>query len=171
MQRSRLLRTLAPTILAVLALTVLPSRAHPQTAAGDPDRFRIGVTLGGISFMGLSLEYIREDRSIDVTVGTWALRDVSVSVVGKQYLGPGGLRPYFGLGLWTVAGFPEEGTGAMLAVRAPVGVDWRVRGRNFLGAAMNINRGLWVHRTEPDDDRPLNRRLVPLPGFYYRWRP
>lgn len=171
MQRSRPLRRLVPAVLVVLALTLAPPSAAAAQGADDPDRFRIGLTFGGISFVGLSVEYMRGDRSVDVTLGTWALRDMSLSVVGKQYLGPGGLRPYFGAGLWAVVAFPDEGTGAVLAARAPVGVDWRVQGRNFLGGAMNINRGLWVHRTDPRDETPLNRRLVPLPGFYYRWRP
>lgn len=121
--------------------------------------------------MGLTFEYRWEGRSVDLTVGTWALQDVSVSVVGKQYLGPGSLRPFFGIGLWGVAAFPEEGTGSVLVLRAPVGVDWRAVDENYLGAAMNINRGIWVRRSDPDDQTPLNRRPVPLPGFYYRWRP
>jgi hypothetical protein len=28
---------------------------------------------------------------------------------------------------------------------------------------------VWVRRTDPEDDTPLNRRLVPIPGISYRW--
>jgi hypothetical protein len=54
-------------------------------------------------------------------------------------------------------------------LHAPVGLDWQAFDGHFLGAAMNVNRALWVRRTDPADDLPLNRRLVPLPGVYYRW--
>jgi len=50
-------------------------------------------------------------------------------------------------------------------------VDTQILRDHNLGAAMNINRALWVRRTDPDDDTPLNRRVVPLPGVYYRWKP
>lgn len=149
------------------ALAVTPGAA----AAQDTDGLRVGFTLGEISFVGLTLEYVRRNRSVELTVGTSALRDVSVSVVGKQYLGPGGLRPFFGAGLWGLVAFPPEGTGAVLVARAPVGFDWRVVPRHHLGGAMTINRALWVQRTDPDDPTPLNRSPVPLPGFYYRWGP
>jgi len=161
---------LAPLFLLVLAFLAAPLSLRGATPDPGPDGFRFGVTLGGISFVGLSVEYLRGSRGIDVTVGSWALRDVSLSVVGKQYLGPGSVRPFFGVGLWGVAAFPEEGTGSVLVLRAPVGMDWQIVKRSYLGAAMNINRGLWVHRSDPTDKTPLNKRLVPLPGFYYRWR-
>jgi hypothetical protein len=157
-------------LAAALILLLSPSRGEALQPSA-PDGFRIGLTVGGISFVGLSMEYRWQGRGVDITVGTWALRDVSVSVVGKQYLGPGGLRPYFGIGLWGVAAFPEDGAGSVLVVRAPVGVDWRVVDENYLGAAMTINRGIWVKRSDPDDQTPLNRRLVPLPVFYHRWWP
>ena len=34
----------------------------------------------------------------------------------------------------------------------------------------NVNRALAVRRTDPADDLPLNGRLIPLPGVYYRWK-
>jgi len=42
-------------------------------------------------------------------------------------------------------------------------------GGHSLGLTMNVNRALAVRRTDPGDQLPLNRRLVPLPGVYYRW--
>ncbi len=165
MLRLRTFRGAAGAGLAALLLLADPASGAPH----DPDGFRVGMTLGGISFVGVTLEYGWGDRSLDLTVGTWALRDVSVSLVAKQYLGPDGLRPYFGAGLWGVAAFPDEGPGAVLVLRAPVGVEAEIGGEHFIGGAMNINRGLWVRRSRPDDETPLNRRLVPLPGLHYRW--
>lgn len=158
---------LLPAVL--IALLVLPA---PGGGQEDPTGLRLGLTLGGISFVGLTFEYQwTSSRSVDVTVGTWAFSDVSLSVVAKQYLGPRGIQPFVGAGLWGVTAFTEEGTGGVLVLRAPVGLDWKVIEENYLGAAVNINRGLWVERADPDDDTPLNERFVPLPGFYYRWRP
>lgn len=164
-----------PTPLSVVLALVLclgsvtPSDLFAQSSSTDG--FRFGIMLGGISLVNLTMEYQWGSRSVDVAVGTWAFQDVSLSVVGKQYLGPGGSRPFFGFGLWGVAAFAPEGTGSVLVLRAPIGVDTQIlRGHN-LGASMNINRALWVRRTDPDDETPLNRRVVPLPAVYYRWRP
>ncbi|HET9949599.1 MAG TPA: hypothetical protein VFQ22_11800, partial [Longimicrobiales bacterium] len=63
-----------------------------------------------------------------------------------------------------------ERTGIALVLRAPVGVDWAFADDHALGAALNINRALWVRRTDPLDDLPMNRRFVPLPELYYRAR-
>ena len=61
-------------------------------------------------------------------------------------------------------------TGAALVLHAPIGVDWESSDQHHLGMAMNINRALLVRRSDPDDQRGTNDRLIPLPGFYYRWR-
>jgi hypothetical protein len=77
-----------------------------------------------------------------------------------------------GGGLWLVGAAPvqeEEQFGLAVVLRAPVGVDWRAVGEHYVGASINVNRALWARRTDPEDDLPLNRRLVPLPGVYYRW--
>lgn len=159
-------------VALVLALGLGIGTPSPVSAQGSSsDGFRFGIMLGGISLVNLTMEYQWGSRSIDVAVGTWAFQDVSLSVVGKQYLGPGGSRPFFGLGLWGVAAFAPEGTGSVLVLRAPIGVDTQILRDHNLGAAMNINRALWVRRTDRDDDTPLNRRVVPLPGVYYRWKP
>jgi hypothetical protein len=34
-----------------------------------------------------------------------------------------------------------------------------------------LNRGLAVRRSDPQDDLPMNKRLVPLPEVYYRFTP
>jgi hypothetical protein len=66
---------------------------------------------------------------------------------------------------------PQEGrTGFALVARAPVGVEWRITDRHAALLDLNVNRGLFVRRSDPDDETPMNRRLVPLPGLSYRWR-
>jgi len=41
-------------------------------------------------------------------------------------------------------------------------------GHHAFGVGVNLNRALLVRRTNPEDELPLNGRLVPLPGAYYR---
>jgi len=162
------LRALPATLAAVVVL-LLAGRAEAQTlGAGSGVRF--GVSLGGISTVGLTVEFFRDHRSLDLTLGTWSFRDISLSVVGKQYFGGGSAHPFVGAGLWVVAAAPpDERMGFAAVLRAPVGVDLRVQGRHALGGTLNVNRGLFVRRTDPTDDLPLNKRLVPLPEIYYRF--
>lgn len=132
----------------------------------------MGFTFGGISTVGFVVEYFDGNRSLELTVGTWSFRDLSASLVGKEYFGTGALRPFLGAGLWLVGAAPvREGEqfGLAAVLRAPIGVDWRAGGDHYTGLSMNVNRALWVRRTDPEDDLPVNRRLVPLPGVYYRW--
>ena len=161
-------------ILPILFALLVPTSAQAGThSRRGPEDHRLGISFGGISFIGLIVEYRWGDRAIDLTVGTWSFRDISISVVGKQYFGPGDFRPFSGLGLWAVIApqhGPGERGGLSLVARAPVGVDWRLDADNHLGAAISLNRALWIRRTDPSDDTPPTDRLIPLPGFYYRWK-
>lgn len=143
---------------------------YAPAGAQDSDGIRIGLTVGGISTVGIVVEFFRDSRSLDVNVGTWAFSDLSLSVVAKQYIGSRALRPYVGGGFWLViASPPEQRTGLGLIARVPIGLDWEVVSAHSLGAALSLSRALAVRRPDPEDDLPLNRRLVPLPGMYYRW--
>ena len=153
------------------ALVHSPSVARCQSST-DNDGIRVGISVGGVSTVGLLLEYFDGNRSIDLTVGTWSFHDLSLSLVAKRYFGDNAVRPFVGAGLWVVTANPSDGRLGLAAVlRAPVGVDWNAAGGHSLGASINVNRALWVRRTDPEDDLPLNRRWVPLPGIYYRFEP
>lgn len=157
-----------PLTTIAVVLLVLSSDAAAQTI-GSGSGMRFGVSFGGISTVGVTVEFFNEHRSVDLTLGTWSFRDVSFSAVAKQYFGGGAAHPFVGAGLWLVAAAPQgERVGLAAVLRAPVGVDVRVHGDHALGAALNVNRGLFVRRTDPEDDLPLNKRLVPLPEVYYR---
>jgi len=161
------MRTRLPGLLAALALTAFPLPSHAQD-----DGVRLGITVGGTSFFGFSVEFFDGQRSVEATLGTWALQDVSISVVGRQYFGGGSMKPVVGLGLWTVVAWPGDSRpGVALLARAPIGFDWNASGNHFVAADLNVTRGLWVRRTDPLDETPMSRRLVPLPGLAYRWRP
>ena len=119
------------------------------------------------------MEYRWGDRSVDINIGTWTFRDLSVSVVGKQYFGPGDFRPFAGAGLWAVISpihGPLERTGVALLARAPIGVEWNLDSAHHLGADLALNRALWLRRKDPVDTTPPTDRFVPLPGFHYRWK-
>ena len=154
-------------ILGILLTSVaIPSCLSAQEAS----TVRFGISAGGVSTLGLVIEYVDGHGSTDLTLGTWSFRDLSVSLVRRQYFGVSALRPVVGIGLWGILATPEgERPGMALVVRAPVGMDWRLDGDHFLTLDLNVNQGIWVRRTDPEDDTPLNRRLVPLPGLSYRW--
>ncbi len=144
-----------------------------QSTDNDP-RLRIGVTTGGIGAIGASVELLWGSRSIDVNLSTFSFSEVSLAVTGKQYFGGGDMRPFVGVGLWGVAGSTgQEGeeTGKALLLRLPVGADWNFTGRHHFGGSLAVTEGLWIDRADPADDRPISRRPVPLPGFYYRLEP
>jgi len=172
MARSILHSQVARIGLAALALG-LSATAWPLAAqgTGSGSGVRLGVTFGGVSTFGLNVELVREHRALDFTLGTWAFRDVSLSVVAKEYFGAGDLLPFVGAGVWLVAAWPPgERTGLAAIFQAPVGVDWQAADGSYVGMSLNVNRALAVRRPDPADDLPLNRRLVPLPGVYYRWK-
>ncbi|MEK9501546.1 hypothetical protein [Gaopeijia maritima] len=160
-------------MILVRALLLLGLFAWGAPASAQPDDgLRFGLTLGGISTVGIVVEAFDRHGSTEVNVGTFGFRDLSLSAVRRHYLGAATARPTVGLGLWSVIGFDvEEGerTAASLVLRAPVGVEWRPADRHALTFDINLNRGLLIRRADPSDDTPVSRRLIPLPGIAYRW--
>lgn len=162
------------TALAILLLAGVAAAPLDAQGSDAGDGFRIGLSFGGISTVGVTVELFRDTHAIEAGLGTWSFRDLSVSAVFKEYIGGRALRPFVGAGLWMVAAAPlleNERTGFALVARAPVGVDWAFVDDHAVGAALNLNFGLAVRRSDPEDDLPMNRRLVPLPEMDYRFRP
>lgn len=156
---------LRPLVVALALLCPGTSAAQEQDAA------RIGISLGGISTVGVIVEYVSGQASWEINVGTWSFRDLSVSVVRRWYLGVQDARPTVGAGLWSVLAFPQDARPSFVVVaRAPVGVEWRFDERHAGVLDLNVNRGLFIRRSDPDDDTPMSQRLIPLPGLSYRWR-
>ena len=159
------------TTNVVVTLLALAVHAFPVTAQGSDagDGVRLGVSVGGISTVGVVVELFRDTHAVELGLGTWSFRDVSLSAVYKEYFFGSRVRPFVGAGLWAVASFPpSERTGLALVLRAPVGVEWSFVDDHSIGAALNLNRALGVRRADSEDDLPLNKRLVPLPEIYYR---
>ena len=156
--------TLPALVVLLLALPARPARAQ------DTEGWRFGISVGGVSTLGLVMERVGSWGSVEVLVGTWAFRDISLSTVYKHTIGGGDFRGVVGLGLWTVLAFPvDERTGVALVARAPVGFQWELQDDQFLGAELGFSRALAIRRTDPEDDTPPAQRIVPLPGASYRW--
>lgn len=148
-------------------LLALPSGLSGQD--GEPERLRIGLTFGSTALVGVSVEYVWNRTAVEVDLGTWAFRDVSVAVSGKQYIGQGRVQGFVGLGLWNVTASQEAGVGSALILRAPIGLEVETFDETDLGAELNVSRALWIRRADPEDVRPPRSRIVPLPGFYLKW--
>jgi len=162
------LKSIILVVLLIANLSVPGTILAQATGRGDGVRF--GLSLGGISTVGATVEFFSGSRSIDLTLGTWSFHELSVSAVAKQYVGEKAARPFVGAGLWMVFAAPgNDRIGAALIARVPVGVDWTLADRHALGAVVNLNRGLWVRRADQEDEVPMNKRLVPLPELYYRF--
>jgi len=139
-------------------------------SAQEESRIRIGVSAGGIGLVGLSVEYQWEEVALDLNLATFTFSDISVSVTARRYFGAGDLRPFVGLGLWSAKGPSDDAPrdGIALLALAPIGADWQLLDDHALGTSINVNRGLWIRRSDPLDETPIGTRLIPLPAFYYR---
>lgn len=166
-------RLLAPLLLAALLggsgeCSPLLGQAPPSSSEEEPDRLRVGISLGGTGLVGVSFEYLRGNQGYEAVLGTLSFNDLSLALAAKQYLASGQLRPAVGVGLWGMAAWTEEGKGAVLLFRVPVAVEWRTSEADALGIEVGFNRGLYVNRTDPEDETPVRSNLIPFPGAYYR---
>ena len=146
------------------------SAQRPGSDAGDGVRF--GISLGGTATVGLTAEFFRNSRSVEVGLGTWSFSSVSVTAVARQYFLSSSARPVVGAGFLLVRQGTQPGeprpSWALIA-RVPVGLDWAINDSHGVGLFGNVSRGLWVRRGDPTDDAPMVGRLVPLPELYYRY--
>jgi hypothetical protein len=161
----------------ILALVIgLACGAGPLVAQEDPGStrppsgsFRVGLSLGGTGFVGLTTEFQRSHYSVELTLGTITFREVAVSLAGKRYFSQDQLRPAVGLGLWSLSAWTEDGSGSVLILRMPFTADWNWAGGHATGIEVALNRALAVNRLDPEDDTPPNTNIVPFPGLYYRF--
>lgn len=168
-----LIRVALPLLLAsILTCTVghapLGAQDPPGSPDSDPDRIRVGINFGGTGLVGVSVEYLRGNQGYEAVLGTLGFSDLSLALSAKYYLASGQLRPVVGVGAWGVAAWTEEGDGSVFLFRVPVAVEWRVSDADALGIEVGFNRGLYVNRTDPEDDTPVRKNLIPFPGAYYR---
>ena len=183
---------LLPGRSLILVLFVVLAAVSPKLSSAQ-DGLRIGLTVGGVSKVGVVFErFLNGNQSLELTVGTWSFKEISTSLVIKRYFLSNDLdagwykpiHPFIGAGLWVVGVKPPaERLGLALSAIVPIGIDWSFPfdadpscnnrscpvGHHALGVSVNLNRALLVRRSNPEDQLPLNGRLVPLPGAYYRF--
>ena len=170
----------------ILVLFVVLAGVSPKLSSAQ-DGLRIGLTVGGVSKVGVVLErFLNGNQSLELTVGTWSFKEISTSLVIKRYFLSNDLdsgwyenpiHPFIGAGLWVVgAKPPAERLGLALIAIVPIGIDWSFPSDAdmqdlilSLGMSVKLSRALLVRRSNPEDQLPLNGRLVPLPGAYYRF--
>jgi hypothetical protein len=163
-------------LLALMAFSgsatpVLAQDTHPRAFSND--RIRVGISIGGTGFLGLVTEYQRGNWSAELTLGTVSFHEIAVAIDAKRYFSSGHLRPAVGAGFWSLTAWTEDGSGSVFIFRVPIALDWNVEGGHAVGLEVALNRALAVDRLDPEDDTPPSRRIVPIPGFYYRygWAP
>ena len=177
---------LLPSGSLILMFFMVLAGVSPQLSSAQ-DGLRIGLTVGGASKFGVVLEsFLNGNHSLELAVGTWSFKEISTSLVIKRYFLSDDLdsswykkpiHPFIGAGLWVVGAKPPgELLGLALSAIVPIGVDWSFPSDAdlqdlilSLGISVNLNRALLVRRSNPEDQLPLNGRLVPLPGAYYRF--
>ena len=153
------------TLYLALAMAVLAGSARASA------QYRFGLSLGGAGFAAIVAEYRWSHQGLEIQAGTWRVRDLSLAVTGKQYVGSYAVEPYGGLGLWGVVAGSETGTGFGIIARFPIGLDWNIASGHAVGAALHFNRALVVKRPDPEDRRPPRGAFIPLPEISYRWDP
>lgn len=146
----------------------MAAMARPDAASAQ---YRFGVALGGASIVALVAEYRWDHQGVELQAGTWRFRDLSLSLIAKQYVGSYAVEPYAGVGLWGIAARAPEGTGYGLILRLPVGLDWGFASGHTAGASLNFSRALALRRPDPEDRRPPRGAYIPLPELTYRWQP
>ncbi|MCY4400232.1 MAG: hypothetical protein OXE96_12980 [Gemmatimonadetes bacterium] len=164
-------RPATATALRGLCTLTLAFAFVAAAAASVSAQYRFGITVGGGSVTALVVEHRWAHQGIEVQLGTWGFRDLSVSVTAKQYAGSYSVEPFVGAGLWAVVARAEAGTGLGLIARFPVGVGWDMASRHNAALTVFLNRALAVKRPDPENLRPPRTNLIPLPELSYRWQP
>ena len=167
-------RSRVPAAASFLLLVLGLLAGAEEAVAQDDTRhssgtLRVGLTLGGTGFLGLTTEFQHNDFSVELTLGTISFREVAVALTGKRYFSQDQVRPAVGLGLWSLSAWTEDGSGSVLILRMPFAADWNWAGGHATGVEVALNRALAVNRLDPDDDTPPSSNIVPFPGFYYRF--
>ncbi len=142
----------------------------PLVGAEDKNSTRLGISLGGTHAVGLDFEYHSGNNSIGLSIGTWLFHDICLSLSAKRYLRSSGTTPYVGMGLWSALSFSDKGTGNLMALCFPVGIDWRMVEKHSLGLEIDSSYLFAQWGAAEVDEPPLRRRFVFIPNLYYKGR-
>ena len=163
-------RTLTRALRPLLAAAILCITLTVATTGAAAAQYRFGISLGGASTVALVVEHRWAHQGLEVQVGTWQFRDLSLSVTARQYVGSYKVEPFVGVGLWGIVARAEEGTGYGLIARIPTGLNWDIGSRHAVSMNIYLNRALALKRPDPEDRRPPRTMLIPLPELSYRFQ-
>ena len=153
-------RALAAVVGTTLALLAAPESVSSQ--------YRFGLSIGGASLIAAIAERRWDERGVEVQLGSWGTRDLSISVSAKHYFGARAVRPFAGAGLWIAFARTDAGTGLGLVARAAAGAEWSFASRHAPALTIYLNRALAVRRPSNRYPKPARRGLVPTPELSYR---
>lgn len=142
----------------------------PVVSAEESNTTRLGISLGGIHAVGLDFEYHSKNNSIGLSIGTWLFHDICLSLSARRYLRSSGSTPCVGLGLWSALSFSDKGTGNLMALCFPAGIEWRMFEKHSLGLEIDSSYLFAQWGAAEVDEPPLRRRFVFIPNLYYKAR-
>lgn len=152
--------------LTLAALLILSLTTAVKSGSND---IRFGVSFGGTQFVGFSIEKFYGDNSLRLNLGVFEIEEICISLSVNRYLTTSDLRPFVGIGLWDVVAITPKGLGSLTLLNIPVGLDWNANGKHFLGAELDLNFSLFCIDPEKGSKK-LNRRFIPFPGIYYKYK-
>jgi hypothetical protein len=150
-------------VTLILLLTGCFSLSHAKT-----NGFRIGIQFGGTQFLGINIEKFYGDNSVRLNLGFFEVQEICISCSFNHYFLSSDVRPFVGIGLWDVLAITPGGIGSLTLLNVPIGVDWNVKNRHFLGAELDINYGIFC--IDPEGQKEIENIFLPFPGIYYKYR-
>lgn len=150
-------------ILAILLALIVTSKWR----AGSND-IRFGISLGGTQFVAFSIEKFYGDNSLRLNLGVFEIHEICISGSFNHYFLASQPRPFVGIGLWDVLAITPHGIGSLTLLTLPIGLDWNVKNRHFLGAELDINYGFFC--IDPEGQKEVEKIFLPFPGIYYKYQ-
>ena len=155
------------TILLIIMCVLMPMNGY-----ADDSFNRLGVVLGGTALLSLSYEHHFSKYSMRVNVGT-SEGEISVIAVINRYFSMSPAKPFIGIGGWNSVVI-YKGIEHIHLVSVPVGVDWKISDRKYLGLECDMHyflTGRHHDGSKVEFNSPIiNERFLPIPALYYKWR-
>ncbi|MFC1538068.1 hypothetical protein ACFL6H_01465 [Candidatus Latescibacterota bacterium] len=153
----------------IIILTVLLITTPLNVHAEKPFR-RAGITFGGTALLSLSYERHFSDKSLRFNVGTTE-GDISLSFSVNRYFSKSRRKFFAGAGNWTNV-VPYKGIEYITLLHAPVGVDWQMSDKKYLGFEMDMNlfiTGRHHDGSKVEFNSPIfHKNFILMPAIYYK---
>jgi hypothetical protein len=130
--------------------------------------YKIGISFGGSQFVALSVEKFFSDNSFRLNLGFFEIHEICLSGSFNHYFLSSKVRPFVGIGIWDVLAITPRGIGSLTLLNIPIGVDWNVKNRHFLGTEVDVNYGFFC--IDPEGRKEAEKIFLPFPGIYYKYK-